>query len=152
MPLPSDTNEKTPSAAAAKVPKLARFKAFVAVVYPCLPYLFPLAAAVLTLVNTHILLGPELNRSGDNEYHILNEFAILRGILGGDNPLGPVAMEFGQPVARFYQALFYLWNVAMALITGLSFYVHVFLEKGRPPPVCRGPRGVCLDDLHRRVR
>ncbi|MCP4603279.1 MAG: hypothetical protein GY847_22650 [Proteobacteria bacterium] len=88
-------------------------------------FILPSAAAILTLVSTHILLGPVLNRSGDNMYHLLNEFAILHGILAGDNPLGPIGMEFGQPLLRFYQALFYLYNIGVHLITGLSLkFLH----------------------------
>lgn len=95
------------------------FQFFVAL-YPYAHFVLPVLAAILTLVNTHILLGPVLNRSGDNDYHLLNEFALLNGILGGDNPLGPTAMEFGQPVLRFYQALFYLFNIAMHLLVSID--------------------------------
>ncbi len=88
-------------------------------------FALPAVASILTLVSTHILLGPVLNRSGDNMYHLLNEFALLHGIQAGDNPLGPVGMEFGQPLLRFYQALFYLYNIAVHLVTGLSLkFLH----------------------------
>ncbi len=97
-----------------------RIRRFFAALYPYAHYGLPVLAAILALVNTHILIGPQLNRSGDNDYHLLNEFALLNGILGGDNPFGPLAMEFGQPVLRFYQALFYLFNVGMHLVTSIN--------------------------------
>jgi hypothetical protein len=83
----------------------------------------PAATSILTLCSTHILIGPGLNRSGDNIYHLLNEFAISHGILAGDNPLGPLGMEFGVPLLRFYQALFYLYNVGLHLITGIDLKI-----------------------------
>ncbi len=103
-----------------KPSKFKRIGRFFVALYPFAHYALPILAAALTLANTHILLGPVLNRSGDNDYHLLNQFALLNGILGGDNPLGPTAMEFGQPVLRFYQALFYLFNVGMHLLTSIN--------------------------------
>ncbi|MBN2530960.1 MAG: hypothetical protein JXR76_31525 [Deltaproteobacteria bacterium] len=82
--------------------------------------LLPASAAVLTFVSTWILFGPVLNRSGDNIYHLMNEYAMANGALAGDNILGPLGMEFGQPVLRFYQSLFYMFNVAVHLITGID--------------------------------
>jgi hypothetical protein len=75
-------------------------------IYEHAHFIFPLAASILTLCSTWIILAPVLNRSGDNIYHLLNEFAIAHTIEIGDNPFGPLGMEFGQPVLRFYQALF----------------------------------------------
>ncbi len=68
--------------------------------------LLPGLATILTLCSTWVILGPVLNRSGDNIYHMLNQYAIARGVMSGDNPLGPVGMEFGIPLLRFYQCLF----------------------------------------------
>ena len=79
----------------------------------------PAAASILTLSSTYILLGPVLNRSGDNMYHLLNEYAIAHALLAGDNPLGPLGMEFGIPLLRFYQSLFYLFNIAVHFVTGI---------------------------------
>ncbi len=116
-------SDETKTPAKADTPKKSlrqRLARFFKALYPYAHYALPILAAILTLVNTHILLGPVINRSGDNDYHLLNQFAILNGILGGDNPLGPTAMEFGQPVLRFYQALFYLFNIAMHLVAGIN--------------------------------
>ena len=82
--------------------------------------LIPASAAILTVCSTWIIAGPVLNRSGDNMYHLLNQWALLNGISAGDNIFGPLGMEFGQPVLRFYQALFYLYNIAWHLITGID--------------------------------
>lgn len=82
--------------------------------------LLPAAAAVLTLCSTYIIVGPVLNRSGDNIYHLMTQWAMTRGVLAGDNPLGPLGMEWGMPVLRFYQALFYLQNVGLHLLSGFD--------------------------------
>ena len=103
-----------------KPSRLGRIGKFFVALYPYAHYALPVLAAILTLANTHILWGPVINRSGDNDYHLLNQFALLNGILGGDNPLGPAAMEFGQPILRFYQALFYLFNIGMHLVTSVN--------------------------------
>ncbi len=82
--------------------------------------LLPLGASVLTFISTWILFGPVLNRSGDNIYHLMNEYAMAHGAFAGDNILGPLAIEMGQPVLRFYQSLFYMFNVAVHLISGID--------------------------------
>ena len=82
--------------------------------------LLPFTAAVLTFVSTYILFGPVLNRSGDNIYHLMNEYTMANGAKAGDNILGPLGMEFGQPVLRFYQSLFYMFNVAVHLVTNID--------------------------------
>lgn len=109
-----------PGTAAAKPGIWRRIFRFFEALYPVAHYVFPLIAAIVTVSYTYILLGPVINRSGDNMYHLLNEFAIARGLFGGDNPLGPVAMEFGQPVLRFYQPFFYLFNIGMFFLTGID--------------------------------
>ncbi|MBW2277480.1 MAG: hypothetical protein JRF63_08310, partial [Deltaproteobacteria bacterium] len=82
--------------------------------------LLPAAAAVFTLSSTYILLGPVLNRSGDNIYHLMNEYAMAYGFRYGDNPLGPMGLEFGIPLMRFYQCLFYLFNVGLSIGFGID--------------------------------
>jgi hypothetical protein len=122
MPLPSNTDIKAPTVEASphKPSRWRRIGRFFVALYPFAHYAFPLIAAIITVSYTYILVGPVLNRSGDNMYHLLNEFAIARGLLGGDNPLGPVAMEFGQPVLRFYQAFYYLFNIGMFFLAGID--------------------------------
>ncbi len=116
MPSPSEN-----TAPAAREPsRLRRIGRFFVTLYPIAHYAFPLIAAIVTVSYTYILWGPVLNRSGDNMYHLLNEFAIARGMFGGDNPFGPVAMEFGQPVLRFYQSFFYLFNICTFFIAGID--------------------------------
>jgi hypothetical protein len=75
-------------------------------------HLFPLIAAVAAMATMWILIAPVLNRAGDDLYHVMNEYAMANGVAAGDNPFGPLGVEFGQPVLRFYQALFYLNAVA----------------------------------------
>lgn len=120
MQSPSDTPKDIPFDSVPKKTKWQRIRQFFTIIYPHVHWLFPLTATILTLSHTYILLGPVINRSGDNMYHLLNEFAILTGILGGDNPLGPQGMEFGIPILRFYQSLYYLLNVGTHLLTTID--------------------------------
>jgi hypothetical protein len=83
-------------------------------------WLLPAAAAALALSSTHILLGEVINQSGDDTHHLLGEHALLYAIQAGDNPFGPLGLDFGQPMLRFYQCLFYLWNVAVHLVTDVG--------------------------------
>ncbi|MCP4680025.1 MAG: hypothetical protein GY854_31950 [Deltaproteobacteria bacterium] len=109
------------------MPRSTRTRAVLAWLFRHAHLVFPLAAAVLTLMSTHILLGPVINRSGDNCHHLMSEFAVLHSIAAGDNPFGPVSIDFGQPVLRFYQCLFYLVNVTGHLISGIDLVtVHNF--------------------------
>ncbi|MBN2719008.1 MAG: hypothetical protein JXX14_24385 [Deltaproteobacteria bacterium] len=82
--------------------------------------ILPLSAAVMSFASTYILFGPVLNRSGDNIYHLMNEYTMANGAKAGDSILGPLGMEMGQPVLRFYQSLFYIFNVAVHLITNID--------------------------------
>jgi hypothetical protein len=83
-------------------------------------HLLPASAAILALSSTYILLGPVLNRSGDDMYHLMNEWVLAHAFRVGDDPFGPLGLEFNQPVLRFYQSLFYLHNVGWHLLTGLD--------------------------------
>lgn len=82
--------------------------------------LLPLGAAILSFVSTYILFGPVLNRSGDNIYHLMNEYTMVNGARAGDSIFGPLGMEMGQPVLRFYQSLFYMINAAIHLVTDVD--------------------------------
>jgi len=83
-------------------------------------HLLPLAATACSLATLWVIVGPVLNRAGDDLYHVFNEFTIARAAAMGDNPFGPLGSEFGQPILRFYQALFYLNTVAWNLLAGLD--------------------------------
>lgn len=88
-------------------------------------HLLPAAGAVTVVATCWMILGPVLNRAGDDLYHIMNEYAMARAVYAGDNVLGPLCLEFGQPVLRFYQALFYLNTVAWHVLAGLDIrFVH----------------------------
>lgn len=85
----------------------------------------PLSAGILSFVSTYILFAPVLNRCGDNIYHLMNEYVMVNGALAGDNILGPLGMEMGQPVLRFYQSLFYMFNAAVHFMTGWDIrFIH----------------------------
>jgi hypothetical protein len=81
---------------------------------------FPITAAILAVYHTRLIIGPLLNQSGDDSHHLLSEYAISHAIRAGDNPLGPLGLDFGQPLLRFYQCLFYLYNVGIHLITDID--------------------------------
>ena len=80
--------------------------------------LLPLSAAILSFTSTWILFDAVLNRSGDDIYHLTNEYALAHSARVGDNIFGPWGMEYGQPVLRFYQPMFYLINVGIHRLTG----------------------------------
>ncbi len=80
----------------------------------------PILAAVTTLSTTTRILGPVLNLSGDNAHHLLAQYKVLQAIAAGDNPLGPLGIDFGQPLLRFYQCLFWLLNVTVHILTGID--------------------------------
>ncbi len=106
--------------------KIRRLRRWMAAMIGCHGHLLlPATAFILTLCSTWIILGPVLNRSGDNIYHLATEYALLHGIQAGDNPLGPIGMDFGQPILRFYQALYYLQNVVLHIVTRLDLmFLH----------------------------
>lgn len=77
------------------------------------PLLLPTIAMILALISTGRLIfqGPVVNRAGDDLYHLMSEFALKHSLEADDNVLGPVHIEMGVPILRFYQALYYLINV-----------------------------------------
>lgn len=84
-------------------------------------YVFlPIIAVIFALAQTAPLLGPVINRAGDNLYHVMSEHALMHGVNAGDNVFGPAGIEFGQPILRFYQSLYYLTNLGMHFLTGLD--------------------------------
>ncbi len=85
----------------------------------------PAVAGVVIAATHHDLLGPVVNNGGDNVYHLLSEYALAHALNAGDNLFGPLAVDVGLPVLRFYQALFYLKAVAIHSLTGLDMrFVH----------------------------
>lgn len=86
-------------------------------------WLLPLATALTSFILCGRLIGLGLNRAGDDLYHLFNEFALAHAASAGDDIFGPLGMEFGQPVLRFYQPLFYLNNLGWHLLTGVDLAV-----------------------------
>ena len=90
-----------------------------------LPRALPIVAGAILLYNAFPLLQGGFYRAGDNAQHILAELVLADAIRAGDNPLGPLGLEFGLPLLRFYQPLTYLWNVAWHLVAGVDLaHVH----------------------------
>ncbi|MDD5309788.1 MAG: hypothetical protein PHU25_20930 [Deltaproteobacteria bacterium] len=80
----------------------------------------PAAAACVVLASARALIAPVLNLSGDNAHHLVVEYVLARSLAAGDNPFGPLGMDFGQPFLRFYQALFSLSVEALHFLAGLD--------------------------------
>ena len=79
--------------------------------------LLPALGAVL-IVYSHVpALKPVLISGGDNLHHYLSQYVIHYSYLAGDNPFGPTNTEFGVPILRFYQVLFYLVSVGIHIVT-----------------------------------
>jgi hypothetical protein len=86
---------------------------------------FPIAAAVAVLACHLPILRAVLETNGDNVYHLLSEYAIGHSVAAGDSIWGPQSTDFGMPLLRFYQPLFYLVNVGLHVATGASpFLFH----------------------------
>ncbi|NOZ87869.1 MAG: hypothetical protein GXP49_16725 [Deltaproteobacteria bacterium] len=64
--------------------------------------------SVVVLVSTHDMLSGRLDQSGDQTYHLQCEGQTALAISEGRNPFGPISMDFGTPMLKFYQPLFYL--------------------------------------------
>lgn len=60
------------------------------------------------------------NFSGDNGAHILAQEWINHAIDQGDNPTGPLGMEFGTPYLQFYQPLHALASVSLSRLLSLE--------------------------------
>jgi hypothetical protein len=80
----------------------------------------PAAGAVIVACAHHPLLGPVVDAGGDNADHLLNEYALANAVAAGDNLFGPLGLEFGMPLLRFYQSLFYLVGLAAHVGAGLD--------------------------------
>jgi len=80
----------------------------------------PAIGAVIVACAHHPLMGPVIDQGGDNADHLLNEYALANAAAAGDNPFGPLGLEFGMPLLRFYQALFYLVGLVAHLVVGLD--------------------------------
>ena len=80
--------------------------------------LLPLAASLVVLVSHGKVLTGSLLISGDNLHHLLNEHLVVRAYHAADNVFGPLAVEEGSPVLRFYQTLFYFTSAGLHLVTG----------------------------------
>ena len=83
-------------------------------------WLFPLAASVTVFASYWIILKPfepVINAGGDNLHHLLVGYLFPQTVEARDNVFGPLSLDFGSPMLRFYQPLYYLYNLALHLIT-----------------------------------
>lgn len=80
----------------------------------------PLTVAAASLILCGTRLGLRLNAGGDDLYHLFNEYALAGAVRAGDSVFGPLGVEFGQPVLRFYQPLLYLHDLGWHLLTGVD--------------------------------
>jgi hypothetical protein len=95
------------------------------------PALLPLIAGCVVIAACAPLLGPVFYRAGDNAQHLLAEHALAETIRSGGNPFGPLGLEFGLPLLRFYQPLFHLWTASWHVATGLDLRaLHLFTMVG----------------------
>jgi len=88
--------------------------------WPWAHWAFPLAGAATVFACHHALLGPIIDHGGDSAHHLLSQYVLDDAVRNGDNPLGPVGLEFGMPLLRFYQCLFYLAAMVMDLGAGID--------------------------------
>jgi hypothetical protein len=94
-------------------------------VWPYAHFALPAVAGVTILVCHHGLLGPVIDNGGDNASHMLAEYSLVQALAAGDNLLGPLSLDFGLPILRFYQSLFYLLSVGTHALTGVDLrFVH----------------------------
>ena len=73
-----------------------------------------LACAIILFTTRGMLAEEDLEQSGDLNYHLACETEVATAIKEGRSPFGPISLNFGTPILKFYQPLLYL-------VTG---YVH----------------------------
>jgi MFS family permease len=67
----------------------------------------------------------DLEQSGDLTYHLAVEAQVAQALEEGRSPLGPISINFGTPVLKFYQPLWYLVNAPLTVYLGLdALLVH----------------------------
>ncbi len=88
----------------------------------------PLAGAIWAFCLQADVLQGTFNRAGDNIQHLQAQHWIFHAISVGDNPLGPLGIDFGTPLLQFYQPLHNLITVSVARISGWNLSaVHSYL-------------------------
>lgn len=85
--------------------------------------------AILFLVAARSLAMGGLDQSGDLTYHLGGEYQVAEAIKEGRNPFGPLSINFGSPMLKFYQPLLYLLIGAIHAVTGVDILVvhHIVL-------------------------
>jgi hypothetical protein len=83
-------------------------------------WLFPFAAAAVLFKGQLQTLAPVLLPNGDNTHHLMSQFNLLASYNADDCIWGPLSADYGMPLLRFYQPLFYLVNLGLQLLTAAS--------------------------------
>ncbi len=85
--------------------------------------------ALLLLVAARSLAGSGLDQSGDLVYHIGGEYQVAEAIKEGRNPFGPLSINFGSPMLKFYQPFLYLVIGTLHAVTGVDILMvhHIVL-------------------------
>ncbi len=75
-----------------------------------------LACAIILFTTRGMLSKDIIDQSGDLNYHLACEAEVARAINEGRSPFGPISLNFGTPILKFYQPLLYL-------VTGYAHFV-----------------------------
>ena len=85
--------------------------------------LLAIYTAVLILILTRGLLSTDLDETGDSIYHLAAEAQVALAFKEGRSPFGPLDLNFGTPILKFYQPLLYLVNGAVSAASHLDVLV-----------------------------
>ncbi len=102
------------------VRRLSRVRGAIIWVWGYAHWIFALVAAAVIFKGQIQTLAPVLLPNGDNTHHLMSQFAILGSYQAGDCIWGPQSFDYGMPLFRFYQPLFYLVNLGLQILTSAS--------------------------------
>lgn len=101
-------------------PLPTRFRNALLRAWPHAHWALPVIAGVTILVGHRELLAPVVDNGGDVASHLNAQYALIQAMQAGDNLFGPLPLDFGVPILRFYQCLLYLVDVGLHGLTGLD--------------------------------
>jgi hypothetical protein len=88
--------------------------------WPHAHWALPAIAGVAILIGHRELLAPVMDNGGDQASHLHAQYSLVQALYAGDNLFGPLSLDFGLPMLRFYQSLLYLTNVFLHGLTGVD--------------------------------
>jgi len=108
-------------------------------------------ACLLVLFSASSFFSTRLDQSGDLTYHLHAEGQVARALETGGGLFGPIAMNFGTPVLKFYQPLLYLITPPLHWLLGIDLLLlHnlliVLLFACTPLALLRAYRALGLSD------